>query len=137
MPITTSEISYSDWLLSVKERIRIARIKVALAANSELIDFYWDLGEMMGHISQSAQWGNNWLNNLSKDLRREFPDMEGFSKTNLYNIKRLYKFYKDDEFFHQLGGKIPWRHHVEIFIKTQTHAKAHFYIHYECELNTY
>jgi len=121
-------ITYSDWFKEVKERIRVARIKVALSANSELLAFYWDLGKMMVDISDSAQWGNNWMNDLSKDLRNEFPDMEGFSKTNLYNIRRLYQFYKESEIFHQLGGKIPWRHHVEIFTKAQSLAEAHFYI---------
>lgn len=120
-------ITYSDWFKEVKERIRVARIKVALSANSELLAFYWDLGKMMVDISDSAQWGNNWMNDLSKDLRNEFPDMEGFSKTNLYNIKRLYQFYKESEIFHQHGGKIPWRHHVEIFTKAQSLAEAHFY----------
>jgi predicted nuclease of restriction endonuclease-like (RecB) superfamily len=54
--------------------------------------------------------------------------MEGFSKTNLYNIRRLYQFYRTDEIFHQLGGKIPWRHHVEIFTKAKSIQEAHFYI---------
>lgn len=110
-----NDLTYVDWLKNVKERIRLARVKVALAANSELLDFYWDLGKMMVESSSSAKWGNNWMNEMSVDLRKEFPDMDGFSKTNLYNIRRLYTFYKDDEFFHQLGGKIPWRHNVEIF----------------------
>ena len=123
-----NNLPYSDWLKEVKERIRQARIKVALAANSELLFFYWDLGKMMDEISATAQWGNNWLQKLSKDLRDEFSDMDGFSKTNLYNIKRLYLFYKADEIFHQLGGKIPWRHHVEIFTKAKSLPEAHFYI---------
>jgi predicted nuclease of restriction endonuclease-like (RecB) superfamily len=119
---------YSDWVKGVKERIRVARIKVAHAANNELLLFYFDLGKMINDLSVTVQWGNNWLQNLSKDLRDEFPDMEGFSKTNLYNIKRLYQFYKEDEFFHQAGGKIPWRHHVEIFTKSHSLNEAHFYI---------
>jgi predicted nuclease of restriction endonuclease-like (RecB) superfamily len=123
-----NNISYSDWVKGIKERVRIARVKVAFAANNELLLFYWDLGRMMDELSNTAQWGKNWIQDLSKDLRQEFPDMEGFSKTNLYNIKRLYQFYKNDEFFHQLGGKIPWRHHVEIFTKASSLDEAHFYI---------
>ena len=126
--LTNNHIPYADWLKGVKERIRLSRIKVALAANSELLLFYWDLGKMMHELSATAPWGKNWMNDLSKDLREEFPDMEGFSKTNLYNIKRLYEFYENDEFFHQTGGKIPWRHHVEIMTKSKTLNEAHFYI---------
>jgi predicted nuclease of restriction endonuclease-like (RecB) superfamily len=120
--------NYSDWLKEVKERIKIARLKVAFAANHELILFYWDLGKMMLEVSANAQWGKNWMKTLSDDLRREFPEMEGFSKTNLYNIRRLYQFYLDDIIFHQSGGKLPWRHHVEIFTKVKTIKEAHFYI---------
>lgn len=120
--------NYKDWLKDVKERIRVARIKASLAANAELIKFYWELGEMMTEVSSKATWGNNWIAQLSKDLKREFPDMEGFSKTNLYNIRRLYQFYADDIIFHQLGGKLPWRHHVEIFTRVESLSEAHFYI---------
>lgn len=120
---------YSDWLKQVKDRIRIARVKVSFSANQELISFYWDLGRMMVEVSVNTKWGNNWMKTLSDDLRSEFPDMEGFSKTNLYNIKRFYEFYETDIIFHQLGGKLPWRHHVEIFTKAKTNSEAHFYIH--------
>lgn len=128
MELSEHGLLYPEWLKRVKERIRLARVKVALAANSELLSFYWDLGKMMVDISVNKQWGNNWMSDMSKDLRSEFPDMDGFSKTNLYNIRRFYQFYKGDEFFHQLGGKIPWRHHVEIFTKTKKMNEAHFYI---------
>ena len=121
-------IEYKHFLKEVKNRINSARIRVSLAANAELLMFYWELGNFMTDVSNKATWGNNWLGQLSKDLRQEFPDMEGFSKTNLYNIRRLYQFYGDDEFFHQFGGKIPWRHHVEIFTKAKSLNEAHFYI---------
>ena len=133
MEISINTLSYAEWLKSVKERISLARVKVALAANSELLNFYWDLGKMMADVSDAAQWGNNWMNQMSKDLRNEFPDMDGFSKTNLYNIKRLYRFYNGDVIFHQLGGKLPWRHHVEIFTKAKEISEAHFYIHQTIE----
>lgn len=125
---TSLILPYKAWLNDVKDRIRTARIKVSLAANSELISFYWDLGKMILSVSDQAQWGNNWMLDLSKDLRSEFPDMEGFSKSNLYNIRRFYQFYATDPIFHQLGGKLPWRHHVEIFTKAQSLEEAHFYM---------
>jgi predicted nuclease of restriction endonuclease-like (RecB) superfamily len=126
MSLLNTDSSYLEWLKEVKERIKTARIKVALAANSELIAFYWDLGKMISE-TQTA-YGTGFIEQLSKDLRSEFPDMEGFSKTNLYNVRRFYQFYESDPIFHQLGGKLPWRHHVEILIKVKTSAEAYFYI---------
>jgi len=123
--------SYAAWLQEVKERIKVARVKAALAANSELIAFYWDLGKMIAE-TQTA-YGTGFIEQLSKDLRAEFPDMEGFSKTNLYNIRRFYQFYAADPIFHQLGGKLPWRHHVEILAKSKTLTEAYFYIHQTIE----
>lgn len=34
---------YKDWLNDIKLKIRVSRMKVALAANTELILFYWEL----------------------------------------------------------------------------------------------
>jgi len=36
-------------------------------------------------------WGE--LVSLSKDLRKEFPEMGGFSRANMFNIKMFYLFY--------------------------------------------
>ena len=36
-------------------------------------------------------WGE--LVNLRKDLRKEFPEMGGFSRANMFNIKKFYLFY--------------------------------------------
>ncbi len=120
------DTEYKNWLSELKTKIRSSQLKAAIAVNSVFIEFYWDLGKMIAE--KQTAWGSQFLEKLSKDLRLEFPDMEGFSKTNLYNVRRFYQFYINDEFFHQLGGKIPWRHHVEIFTKAKTIDEAHFYI---------
>lgn len=117
---------YKAWLVEVKAKIRSTQIKAAMAVNASLIEFYWELGKLIAE--KQTAWGTQFLETLSRDLKTEFPDMEGFSKTNLYNIRRFYQFYANDEFFHQLGGKIPWRHHVEIFTKAKTVNEAYFYI---------
>ena len=83
--------SYSDWLKEVKERIKVARVKVALAANNALIAFYWDLGKMISE-TQTA-YGTGFLEQLSKDLSKEFPDMKGFSYRNLAMCRQFYQFY--------------------------------------------
>ncbi|HAK77164.1 MAG TPA: DUF1016 domain-containing protein [Runella sp.] len=117
---------YRNWIQELKSKIRSSQIKAAMAVNTALIEFYWDLGKMIAE--KQAVWGSKLIEQVAKDLKAEFPDMEGFSKTNLYNVRRFYQFYVHSEFFHQVGGKIPWRHHVEIFTKAKSINEAHFYI---------
>lgn len=47
------------------------------------------------------------MKGLSLDLRAEFPQAEGFSWTNLYQIRKWYLFYSSQiEFLHQAGTKL-------------------------------
>ena len=54
-------VDYAELLESLKKRIRETRVKAGLSVNRELVRPYW----------------------LAMDLRREFPDIRGFSRTNL------------------------------------------------------
>ena len=37
--------NYKDFLQNIKERLKRAQIRAALAANTELVRFYWQLGK--------------------------------------------------------------------------------------------
>ena len=39
------EQSYSAWIVDIKRRYRATQIKAAIAVNSALIEFYWNLGK--------------------------------------------------------------------------------------------
>ena len=82
--------NYIIWLSEVKSKIRSTQIKAALAVNSTLIDFYFSLGKMISE--KDAVWGSNLLENLSSDLKREFPNMQGFSVTNLKYCRLFYNY---------------------------------------------
>ena len=96
--------SYKDWLKDVKERIRTSRMKIALAANAELIYFYWEMGKDISDKLNNAKWGTKIEEQLSKDLKKEFPDMNGLSYQNLYFSKRFYEFYSKNKLDIQLTG---------------------------------
>lgn len=36
---------YKDWLIELKSKIRSSQIKAAIAVNTALIEFYWELGK--------------------------------------------------------------------------------------------
>lgn len=128
---------YKAWLAGLKYRIRQSQIKAAVKVNTELIRMYWDLGRDIVEKQSESRWGKGFFNELSRDLKEAFPDMEGFSVTNLKYMKRMYLFYnQSDVIRHQLGDElpeyflsIPWRHQVEIFTKAKSVDEALFYIH--------
>lgn len=87
--------AYKQWFAEIIERIRSAQIKAALSINSELLSMYYDLGKRISTIKADTRWGGNFFQNLSTDLRVEFPDTQGFSETNLRYIVKFYRFYSD------------------------------------------
>ncbi|MDR2423691.1 MAG: DUF1016 N-terminal domain-containing protein, partial [Prevotellaceae bacterium] len=149
------DIEYKQWLTGLKNRVRQSQIKAAVKVNAELLRLYWDLGHDIVARQMEAEWGSGFFEKLSKDLRREFPDLKGFSVVNLTYCKRFYLFYskrsqtlhhagektqeddnKQDIILHQAGEEfenhpvfqIPWRHHVEIFTKCKSVKQALFYV---------
>lgn len=91
--LTTPE--YKNWLRELKQKVRQAQVKAAVQVNSTLLTFYWELGADIVERQKSAKWGSGFLNQLSADLMAEFPDMKGFSKRNLEQIRRWNLFYSE------------------------------------------
>ncbi|MDR0792794.1 MAG: PDDEXK nuclease domain-containing protein, partial [Chitinophagaceae bacterium] len=84
---------YRDWLRSLKQQIKTGQIKAALSVNSQMIMLYWDLGKQIAEKQEKAKWGSGFIEQLSKDLKEEFPEMAGFSYDNLLMMRRFYLFY--------------------------------------------
>ena len=84
---------YRDWLRDLKQQIKTGQIKAALSVNSQMIMLYWDMGRQIVEKQEKAKWGSGFINQLSKDLREEFPEMTGFSYNNLLRMKNFYQFY--------------------------------------------
>lgn len=86
----TKDSEYKHWIAEVKTKIRSAQLKAALAVNSVLIQFYWDLGKMISE--KQTAWGTKFLEQLSADLKAEFPEMQGFPVTNLKYCRLFNQF---------------------------------------------
>lgn len=92
---------YFTWIADLKLSIKKRQIKAAIVVNSNLILMYWDLGKQMVEKQENTKWGSGFIDQLSKDLKSEFPDIGGFSRTNLFAIKKFYLFYRQDLLFIQ------------------------------------
>ena len=138
---------YQDWLNTIKQRLVSARLRVALAANSELIALYFELGAQIVEREAHARWGSGFIDAFSKDLRQTFPKVGGFSSKNLRYCRAFFRFYRDPAIWQQAVTKlpdnawvgvdetlaaqlarIPWGHHILIFTKCGSAEEASFYI---------
>jgi predicted nuclease of restriction endonuclease-like (RecB) superfamily len=84
---------YTHWLAELKETIRNRQLKAALKVNSEMLSLYWDLGKAITEKQVQASWGDKIVTQLSADLISEFPEIKGFSITNIKYIRKWYQFY--------------------------------------------
>ena len=123
---------YKRWLKDLKQKVQQTQIKAAVQVNTTLLTFYWELGADIVQRQSTANWGDGFLKQLSKDLMKEFPDIKGFSLSNIKYIRQWYEFYRDDaEKSQQLVGqltRIPWGHNLKIISKCQSVPEAVFYV---------
>lgn len=119
---------YKHWLQELKQRIRQSQIKAAVRVNTALLELYWSIGADIVDRQVEEKWGSGVIPQLSADLRAEFPDMQGFSTTNLWYIKKWYLFYSQEDIkLPQVVGEIPWGHNREIITKCKFVEEALFY----------
>ena len=55
--------------------------------NTALIDRYWNIGNRILAEQERQGWGSAVITRLAEDLRREFPDMTGVSRSNLQYMR--------------------------------------------------
>ena len=85
---------YRQWLGEIKSRFRRLQIKAAVAVNAELLQFYWQMGADIAAQQAEQRWGSGFLQRLSQDLMREFPQVKGFSLRNLKYIRQWHAFWQ-------------------------------------------
>ena len=99
---------YVHWIADIKHRYRSAQVKAALKVNSEKLLFNWQLGRDLVQKKAEERWGAGVVEQVSLDLKREFPDADGFSTSNLWYMKKWYLFYTQTEhaILHQTGAEL-------------------------------
>ena len=120
--------SYELFLIALKKRIRTAQVKAALAVNKELILLYWQIGRDILQRQAVEGWGGKVVTQLAKDLKREFPELRGFSRSNLMYMRTFAEAWPDEQIVHQLGGQIPWKHNCVLLEKVKDPDARRWYI---------
>ena len=141
MEIITQE--YKQFLFDIKSKIQSAQLKAHIKVNEEMLKLYWEIGSMIISKQKESSWGDKILENISKDLKKEFPALQGFSLRNIHYMKKWVLFYSNnqqsiDEIVQQLVAQIfqiPWGHNIHIISKVKNIDEALFYISKTIENN--
>lgn len=129
---------YRQWLGELQTRFRQVQLKAAVAVNTAMLQFYWDLGADMVIKQTQFAWGDGFIKQLSIDLMREFPDVKGFSVRNLKYIRQWHEFWLPTVIGQQAVAQlqpppvsaimsIPWGHNLAILAKCKQHNAALYY----------
>jgi len=125
---TITSPGYRDFVESRKTRVRAARVRAALSVNRELVLLYWDIGRDILARQAEVGWGAKVVDQISRDLRRAFPDMKGFSPRNLKYMRAFAEAWPDAEFVQQAVAQIPSGHIVRILDKADSPDERLFYV---------
>jgi len=114
---------YSDFITQLKERIAQERIKTVLSANVSMIILYWEIGKRILENQQKEGWGAKVIDRMSFDLKKAFPEMQGFSPRNLKYMRKFAEAWPEIEIVQRTVALIPWRSNITLLDKlkdTQT-----------------
>jgi len=128
---------YKNWIESLKVKFRSSQVKASIQVNSTLLEFYWNLGSEIVQKQKEHKWGSGFLNQLSNDLSKEFPEVKGFSYRNLRFMRQWYLFWQqavaqlENENWQQVVAnlfQVPWGHHQVIVNKCKNIDEAIYYV---------
>jgi predicted nuclease of restriction endonuclease-like (RecB) superfamily len=96
--------------------------------SKQTVALYWEIGKSVSQQIQDQGWGKSIVEQLSKDLQREFPGIKGFSARNLWNMKNFYEFYAQNEKLQPLVAEIGWTQNCIILEKCKDIHRIEYYL---------
>lgn len=130
----TTEISndvppgYKKFITELKQRVRATQFRAVRAANIEVLRLHWSVGRDILDRQKNEGWGARVVDQISADMRREFPGQRGWSRRNLLYMRKVAEVWPTEaEFVHQPGAQLPWRHVTVLADKLRTREDREWY----------
>lgn len=111
------EINKSDFINVVNDivkQIEKTKYEIFQNANMNLHNLYFFIGKI---LVNNSKYGNNFIDNLSIELKLKYPNKKGFSVRNLKNMRKYYLVCKKNEKVQKASALIPWSHNILIIDK--------------------
>ena len=128
-PLPTIPEGYAQWLAELKTRIASARQRAVLSVNQEQIRLYWQIGRDILDRQRKQGWGSKVIDRLASDLKDSFPDIKGFSSSNLKYMRHFAEHCPNGLIGQQPADQLPWFHIVVLITKLDDPAQREWYAH--------
>ena len=119
------EKDFKKVINDIKSKIKNTKLEIFQNANRSLLNLYFYIGKT---LVENSKYGNNFINNLSLELKLSYPNMKGFSVRNLKNMRKYYLVCSKNEKVQKASALIPWSHNMLIFDKIKDDKKRLWYI---------
>ena len=102
-----------------------SRNKIYQFVNNELLLTYWNIGKIISEQENAHEINEQTARSLILDLskRLTIKHGKGFSRSNLFNMRRFFIFYPDVQ---TLSGQLSWSHYCEL-VTLNDNFKRSFY----------
>lgn len=118
------ETQFTDIISLIKN----ARLTALKTVNSTLINLYWNIGEYIHQKVKSTEWGQSVVKELAEYLKRNEPNLKGFSDKNLWRMKQFFENYKDSPKLSPLVREISWTNNLIILSRAKSIDEQEFYL---------
>jgi predicted nuclease of restriction endonuclease-like (RecB) superfamily len=122
------EKDFGEFVSEIKSKILDSQYKALRSVNKELINLYWNIGKQIFEKQKEAKWGDSIVEELSKEIQKEFVGIKGFSARNLWLMKEFYDSYYKNEKLQLLVAEISWVKNILIMSKCKDDLQREFYI---------
>lgn len=119
---------YEKFIYKIVNEIRNSQYEAMKQVNKELINMYWNIGKDIYEEQSKNNWGKSIVEQMAKDLQNEFPNVKGFSASNLWRIRNFYYTYSSNEKLAPLVREISWTKNIAIMEKCKDPLEREFYI---------
>ena len=68
---------------AVGSEIEQAQVRLIVAANAQMLFYYWKVGNYILYHQQQQGWGSKIIKQLAKAIRFNYPEKKGYSERNL------------------------------------------------------
>ncbi len=101
MLITSNE--YLQAVQEINDYENQAKYRASVSVNSEVLKTNLFIGSV---IIRNSEWGNKFVDNLSKDMRLKYPGAKGYSVRNLKYMKKFAQIFAEDDLTSQVKSQL-------------------------------